>query len=136
MRTFSDEQFKAQIETDTGMRPDWNPEAFTDAAADIRQSINRLRATSFLPHADAARGFVYNEKTGALDESQQNKSEAGHESPHASGWPAPAPPQQASLSPGWWPMLPPTSHEHRPLTSSPSEESANCTTARPSPDLP
>jgi carbonic anhydrase len=68
MRTFSDEEFKAQIEADTGIRPAWNPEAFADSAADVRQSINRVKATPFLPHADAVRGFVYHEKTGELTE--------------------------------------------------------------------
>lgn len=68
MRTFGDDQFKAQIETDTGIRPAWNPEAFADSTADIRQSINRLKANPFLPRTDAVRGFVYNDKTGELAE--------------------------------------------------------------------
>lgn len=69
MRTFSDEQFKHQIEADTGIRPAWNPEAFTDAAADVRQSINRIKTNPLLPHTDQVRGFVYDEKTGTLSES-------------------------------------------------------------------
>jgi carbonic anhydrase len=68
MRTFGDEQFKAQIETDTGLRPPWNPEAFPDAAADVRQSIKRITVSPFLPHTDAVRGFVYHEDTGELTE--------------------------------------------------------------------
>lgn len=68
MRTFSDEEFKAQIEADTGIRPAWNPEAFADSAADVRQSINRLKASPFLPQIGQVRGFVYDEKTGALTE--------------------------------------------------------------------
>lgn len=68
MRTFSDEEFKAQIEVDTGIRPTWNPEAFVDSPADVRQSINRLRASASLPHRDAIRGFVYDESTGSLQE--------------------------------------------------------------------
>lgn len=68
MRTFGDEQFKAQIETDTGIRLAWNAEAFADSAADVRQSINRVTASPFLPHADQVRGFVYDDKTGTLTE--------------------------------------------------------------------
>jgi len=68
MRTFGDEQFKAQIETDTGIRPTWNPEAFADSATDVRQSINRVKASPFLPHTDNVRGFVYDDKDGALTE--------------------------------------------------------------------
>jgi carbonic anhydrase len=68
MRTFRDEEFKAQIEADTGLRPSWSPEAFTDSVADVRQSIRRIKATPFLPHTDIVRGFVYNERTGKLTE--------------------------------------------------------------------
>ncbi len=68
MRTFSDEQFKTQIETDTGIRPTWSPESFAESAADVRQSINRVKASSFLPHTDQVRGFVYDDKTGTLTE--------------------------------------------------------------------
>lgn len=68
MRTFTDEQFKAQIEIDTGIRPIWSPEAFSDSAADIAQSINRVTASPFLPHTDQVRGFVYDDHTGTLTE--------------------------------------------------------------------
>lgn len=68
MRTFSDEQFKAQIEAETGLRPTWNPEAFGDATADVRQSINRVKASPMLPHTEHVRGFVYHENTGELTE--------------------------------------------------------------------
>jgi carbonic anhydrase len=68
MRTFRDEEFKDQIEADTGIRPSWSPEAFTDAIADVRQSIRRIKASPFLPHAHSVRGFVYNERTGELSE--------------------------------------------------------------------
>ncbi len=68
MRTFGDEQFKTQIETDTGIRPAWSAEAFADPAADVRQSINRVKASPFLPHTDSVRGFVYDDKTGGLTE--------------------------------------------------------------------
>jgi carbonic anhydrase len=68
MRTFGDEQFKAQIEADTGLRPPWSPEAFPDSAADVRQSIKRITISPFLPHTDEVRGFVYHEDSGELSE--------------------------------------------------------------------
>jgi carbonic anhydrase len=68
MRTFRDEEFKAQIEADTGIRPPWSPEAFTDVDADVLQSIRRIKASPFLPHTHSVRGFVYNERTGELSE--------------------------------------------------------------------
>ena len=38
MLTFTDNEFKAQIEADTGLRPGWAPESFRDPAADVTQS--------------------------------------------------------------------------------------------------
>ncbi|MGH9082367.1 MAG: beta-class carbonic anhydrase [Acidimicrobiales bacterium] len=68
MRTFKDEAFARQIQDDTGIRPPWAPEAFPDSAEDVRQSVARIKASPFLPHKDAVRGFVYDEKAGRLDE--------------------------------------------------------------------
>ncbi|MBO0884822.1 MAG: carbonic anhydrase [Mycobacterium sp.] len=68
MRTFRDDEFKSQIEADTGIRPPWSPEAFGDATADARQSIDRIKASPFLLNTNTVRGFVYNERTGKLAE--------------------------------------------------------------------
>lgn len=68
MVTFTDDQFKAAIEADTGLRPTWAAEAFPDVHEDVRQSIARIRANPFVPHTDAVRGFVFDVATGALDE--------------------------------------------------------------------
>ena len=68
MLTFTDDQVKAQIEADTGIRPNFALEAFPDLDADVRQSIARLKASPFLVHTDQVRGFVYDVKTGRLNE--------------------------------------------------------------------
>lgn len=68
MVTFSDDEVKAQIEADTGIRPSFALEAFPDADADIRQSIARIKASPFIPHKDSVRGFVYEVETGRLRE--------------------------------------------------------------------
>jgi carbonic anhydrase len=68
MLSFHDDDFKAQIEQDTGIRPPWAAEAFPDLDADVRQSIARVKASPFLPHKDAVRGFVYEVETGRLRE--------------------------------------------------------------------
>jgi carbonic anhydrase len=65
MLTFTDEAVKAQIESDTGIRPPFALEAFSDVEDDIRQSIARVEASPFLPHKDV-RGFVYEVENGAL----------------------------------------------------------------------
>ncbi len=67
MLTFKDDDFKAQVEADTGIRPSWAAEAFPDADADVRQSIERIKSSPFLLHKNA-RGFVYEVETGKLRE--------------------------------------------------------------------
>jgi carbonic anhydrase len=63
-----DDAFRASIESDTGIRPPWSAEAFTDLDAEARQSLARLRRSPFLPHGDRARAFVYDVETGRLRE--------------------------------------------------------------------
>jgi carbonic anhydrase len=68
MLTFSDDDFKRQIQDDTGIKPGWAAEAFGDLDEDVRQSIARIKASPFIPHKDAVRGFVYEVETGRLRE--------------------------------------------------------------------
>ena len=68
MLTFTDDEFKAAVEAETGLRPPWAPESFPDVAADVRQSIARIQANPFIPHKDNVRGFVYDVGTGKLSE--------------------------------------------------------------------
>jgi carbonic anhydrase len=68
MLTFTDDEFKAAIEKDTGIKPAWAAEAFPDLDADVRQSIARIKASPFIPHTDSVRGFVYEVETGRLRE--------------------------------------------------------------------
>jgi carbonic anhydrase len=60
MLTFSEE--------DTGIKPPWSAEAFSDLEEDVRQSIERIKSSPFIPNKDSVRGFVYDVKTGKLDE--------------------------------------------------------------------
>ena len=68
MLTFSDDQFKASIEAETGIKPSWAVETFTDLDNDVRQSIARIKASPFVPHKDQIRGFVFDVATGKLNE--------------------------------------------------------------------
>jgi len=68
MLTFKDDEVKARIEADTGIRPAFALEAFPDLSADVRQSIARIKASPFVPHKEAVRGFIYDVKTGRLNE--------------------------------------------------------------------
>jgi carbonic anhydrase len=68
MLTFTDDQVKADIEADIGLRPHFALEAFSDLERDIRQSIARIKASPFVPNKDSIRGFIYDVRSGALQE--------------------------------------------------------------------
>lgn len=68
METFSDDQLKATIVAETGQRPSFAFEAFPDARADVIQTIRRIRTSPFIPHTNDVRGFVYDVRTGSLEE--------------------------------------------------------------------
>ena len=68
MLTFTDDEFQAAIQADTGIKPAWSAEAFGDLDEDVRQSIARIKGSPFVPHKDHVRGFVFDVATGRLNE--------------------------------------------------------------------
>jgi carbonic anhydrase len=68
MLTFTDDQFRSDIQAETGLRPPWATEAFSDLDEDVRQSIRRIKADPFIPRKGSVRGFVYDVATGGLRE--------------------------------------------------------------------
>jgi carbonic anhydrase len=68
MLTFDDDEFRNAIEQETGIKPEWAAEAFSDLEGDVRQSIARIKASPFIPRKDSVRGFIYDVKTGRLRE--------------------------------------------------------------------
>jgi carbonic anhydrase len=68
MLTFTDDDFKAAIQRETGIKPAWAAESFTDLDEDVRQSIARIKASPFIPHKDSIRGFVFDVSNGKLSE--------------------------------------------------------------------
>jgi carbonic anhydrase len=68
MLTFTDEDLLGAIERETGVRPTWSCEAFSDLEDDVRASIKRITDSPFIPERDAVRGFVFDVATGRLTE--------------------------------------------------------------------
>ncbi len=64
----TDDEFKQSIEQETGIKPEWAAEAFSDVDADVRQSIGRIKASPFIPVKDSIRGFIYEVESGRLRE--------------------------------------------------------------------
>ncbi|HEY7592825.1 MAG TPA: carbonic anhydrase [Actinophytocola sp.] len=68
LSTFTDDEFKDELEEDTKLRPPWAIETFREVKDSVRQSVERVRRSPFLPHTDAVRGFVYDVRTAELTE--------------------------------------------------------------------
>ena len=68
MLTFGDDEFRQDIQRETGIKPEWPAETFDDLDEDVRQSVARIKASPFIPKTDSVRGFVYDVETGRLRE--------------------------------------------------------------------
>src|SRR5213078_3911997 len=49
MLTFKDDDFRRQIQEETGIKPEWAAETFDDLEEDVRQSIARIKSSPFIP---------------------------------------------------------------------------------------
>ncbi|GHH60214.1 beta-class carbonic anhydrase [Lentzea cavernae] len=72
----TEDDFKDELEADTGLRPTWAVEAFKVVEQSVRGSMARLRHSPFIPHTDKIRGFVYDVHTGELREVDSAESQA------------------------------------------------------------
>jgi carbonic anhydrase len=68
MQTFTNSEFKAKLEAETGRKPRWSTLAFTDLDADVRKAVARVKASPFLTRTREVRGFVFEVETGNLRE--------------------------------------------------------------------
>lgn len=68
MQKLTDDGFRAELQEATGVAPPFAIESFADVDADVRQSIQRVRNSPFVPHREDVRGFVYDVDTHRLRE--------------------------------------------------------------------
>ncbi|HTZ12407.1 MAG TPA: carbonic anhydrase [Mycobacterium sp.] len=68
MLTFKDDEFKADIQKETGVKPPWAAEAFPDLAEDVKQSMRRIEKSPFVTRHESVRGFIFDVATGKLEE--------------------------------------------------------------------
>jgi len=62
MLTFKDEELQDRLDTDVEFH------AFPDVEENVRSGVRKIRESSLLPDSFAARGFVYDVRTGELRE--------------------------------------------------------------------
>ncbi|MGH2844800.1 MAG: beta-class carbonic anhydrase [Thermoleophilaceae bacterium] len=68
MLTFTDDELAERLELETAERPKWRAQAFSDLAQDLRDGIERITSSPFIPRTDSVRGFIYEVETGRLRE--------------------------------------------------------------------
>jgi len=68
MQRLSDGSFRAELERAAGVPPPFAIESFDDLDLHVRESIDRVRRSPFVPHRDAVRGFVYDVESHRLRE--------------------------------------------------------------------
>ncbi|KQU03244.1 carbonate dehydratase [Rhodococcus sp. Leaf7] len=68
MLTFSDDDFKAGIADEVGVKPTWAAEAFGDLDTDVRQQLKRIELSPFVTKTTSLRGFVFDVASGELRE--------------------------------------------------------------------
>jgi carbonic anhydrase len=68
MTTITEDGFRDELQADTGLRPTWSVEAFTDVEKSVRQSVARVQASPFLKLTTEVRGFVYDVHTAKIHE--------------------------------------------------------------------
>jgi carbonic anhydrase len=68
MLTFTDDEFAQKLEDETGHRPEWRAHAFADLEQNVRDSIDKVRNSPFVPRTDSIKGYVYEVETGRLRE--------------------------------------------------------------------
>jgi carbonic anhydrase len=68
MLTFTDQSLKDSLEEETGIRPSFSIETFSNLEDDVRQSIARIQSSPFIPHKENIRGFIYKVETGRIHE--------------------------------------------------------------------
>jgi carbonic anhydrase len=68
MLRITDEEFAERLERETGSRPEWRAHAFPDLEQAVRDGIERIKESPFVPRTDSVRGFVYEVETGRLRE--------------------------------------------------------------------
>ncbi len=68
LQTFTDQDFKDELQAETGSRPSWEEKCFTDVDASVQDSVRMLQSSPFLADVEHIRGFVFEVATGALRE--------------------------------------------------------------------
>ena len=68
MNGLDEDELRDELRRDAGEDPAWPIGAFPDLEQSVRDSLEQLRSSPYLPHRDAIRGFIYDVESGRLRE--------------------------------------------------------------------
>ncbi|HKP89658.1 MAG TPA: carbonic anhydrase [Thermoleophilaceae bacterium] len=64
----TDDHMRRKLKEAIGEEPAWPLHTFSDLEHSVRETVDRLHRTPFIPHKGSIRGFVYEVETGKLRE--------------------------------------------------------------------
>jgi carbonic anhydrase len=68
MYAIGDEEFRASLREELGIDPTWSVPTSRDVEQGVRDSIELIRNSPFIPYTEDIRGFVYDVSDGVLSE--------------------------------------------------------------------
>jgi carbonic anhydrase len=68
MHGLDESAFVDELRADAGRAPDWDVGAFEELEKSVRDGVQRIASSEFIPYTDAVRGFIYDVETGRLSE--------------------------------------------------------------------
>ena len=68
MRRVHDHELAATVQCESGRRPPWRFTTASDPLARLDEAVRLLAGDPYLPHTEAVCGYLYDERTDALDE--------------------------------------------------------------------
>ena len=68
LHELDEEQLRSDIEAQGSAVPPWPFGSFSDVKVSVRDAVEAVRNSPFVPHTDAVSGFVYDVETGHLSE--------------------------------------------------------------------
>ena len=66
--TYSDDEWRSELQAETGVAPPWSAQVSMDIDANVRAGLKAICSSPFLVAKDSVRGFVYDVRTGELRE--------------------------------------------------------------------
>lgn len=66
MEGLDDAEFRGELESETGLHPNWDVPGFQNIEDSIRESVERVRNCPWIPHRDSVHGLIFDVNTAQL----------------------------------------------------------------------